>query len=183
MTVDVSVSCPAWTADLPEAAKIAERAVRAAARAAFRRAGRFEVSVLLADDATQRGLNRNWRGQDRSTNVLAFPALEPAKLAAAAAAVKVGEIGLGDIVLAHGTVRREARMQGKTLADHVSHLSVHGFLHLIGYDHAEADEAERMEALEVGVLGRLGIDDPYAGERRPVPGRGLRATLEERGRR
>ena len=167
MTVEVSVGCPAWTADLPEAAETAERAVRAAAAAAFRQPGRFEVSVLLAGDAHARALNRDWRGRDRATNVLAFPSLTPEALARAGA--DGVDVPLGDIVLAHGPLRREAEEQDKTLADHLSHLAVHGFLHLIGYDHEQAAEAARMEALEARVLAGLGIADPYAAERALVP--------------
>jgi len=181
MTVDVLVSCPAWTADLPDAVGLAENAIGAAAAMAFRRAGRFEVSVLLTDDATQRRLNRTWRGQDRATNVLAFPA----QTRAALDDLRVGgpTTGLGDVVLAHGTVRREAEAQGKALADHMSHLLVHGFLHLIGYEHEAVGEAERMEALEVRVLGRLGIADPYAGEATAGANRYEGAVPDERARR
>jgi probable rRNA maturation factor len=160
MTVDVLIDCPAWTADLPEAAAVAERAVRAAAAEAFVRPGRFEVSLLLTDDEGQRALNRDWRGQDRPTNVLAFPGQAPEALAAPPGDGPA--LGLGDISLAHGTVRDEAREQGKSLDAHLSHLVVHGFLHLVGHDHGEAAEAERMEALETAVLLRLGIADPYA---------------------
>lgn len=160
MTVDVSVSCPDWDADLPEAAGLAERAVRAAAAALPDPGRTVEVSVLLADDALQRRLNRDWRGQDRATNVLAFPAEAPAT--APQPAVADLPQGLGDIVLAHGVVSREARRDGKTLADHLSHLVVHGYLHLVGFTHDAAAEAAVMEALEVRVLGGLGIADPYA---------------------
>lgn len=160
MTVDVSVACPAWDADLPDAAGIAERAVRAAATMLPRQPGDAEVSVLLADDALQRRLNRRWRGQDRATNVLAFPTgpLDPAPCPGTVR-------GLGDIVLAHGVVGREARRGGKSLADHLSHLVVHGFLHLLGFDHQEEVAAAEMEALEVRVLQSLGIADPYVPRR------------------
>ena len=161
MTVDVLVDCPAWTVDLPEAAAVAERAARAAAAVALPRRGRFDVCVLLADNERLRCLNRDWRDQDRATNVLAFPG-QPAE-ALGRAAPRGPRLGLGDIVLAHGVVRAESQAQGKTLADHLSHLVVHGFLHLVGHDHDEAAAAERMEALEVAVLDGLGIADPYAG--------------------
>lgn len=156
MTVDVSVACPTWDADLPQAAALAERAVRAAEAALPARAGAYEVSVLLADDALQRRLNREWRGHDRATNVLAFPSGAEAP-AGGPETVR----GLGDIVLAHGTVSREARRDGKTLAEHLSHLVVHGFLHLVGFDHEKDAAAAQMEALEVRVLHGLGIADPY----------------------
>jgi probable rRNA maturation factor len=112
-----------------------------------------EVSILLCDDAFIRDLNRKWRGIDRPTNVLSFPGND-------------GEILgplLGDIVIAFGTAKREADDESKTLRAHVAHLLVHGFLHLIGYDHLVAAEADEMEALERVILADLGIDDPYQG--------------------
>lgn len=166
MTVDVSVACPDWDADLPEAAGIAERAVRAAAALLPPRPDVVEVSVLLTDDVLQRRLNREWRGQDRATNVLAFPtgALETPG--------HPGMVhGLGDIVLAHGVVRREAGRDGKALADHLSHLVVHGFLHLVGFDHQEEAAAAEMEALEVEALKRLGVADPYVPHETPSAAR------------
>ncbi|HKX10282.1 MAG TPA: rRNA maturation RNase YbeY [Stellaceae bacterium] len=137
----------------------------AAAEAAFAAAKpkltrRTEVSVVLADDALVRRLNRQWRRIDAATNVLSFPALDlelPPK----------APLLLGDVVLAFETVSREAQEQGKELADHLRHLVVHGVLHLIGYDHEEPGGAEQMEALETQVLARLGVADPYA-ERQAV---------------
>jgi probable rRNA maturation factor len=103
---------------------------------------------LLADDEAVRSLNERHRGKDAPTNVLAFPA----------AGRRCGE---GDIALAFGVCDREAQAQGKPLGDHMAHLVVHGVLHLLGYDHAEPGEAERMEAIEREVLAALGIGDPY----------------------
>ncbi len=128
-----------------------------AAKAAFlaaSRPGAFEATLVLTDDAEMRELNRAWRGKDASTNVLSFPA----------GAVEHGEepCPLGDVVLAAETVQREAEAQGVSLADHVSHLVVHGVLHLLGFDHERADDAERMEALETDILAGLGVADPYA---------------------
>ena len=137
-----------WRRSLPGA----ERLVRRAARAAFagaRRTARCSLTVALADDAQVRTLNARDRNKDKPTNVLSYPSGE--------------REFLGDVVLARQTVWREAREQGKTAADHLVHLVVHGTLHLLGYDHetGEAD-AQRMEALERRVLAKLGIDDPYA---------------------
>ncbi len=116
-------------------------------------AGVAEVSVVLTDDAEQRELNRQWRGQDKSTNVLSFPQLEPFSPV----------MGLvGDITLARETVEREASEMGIPFDAHYTHLVVHGFLHLLGHDHVEDDEAERMESLETRILAALGIADPYA---------------------
>ena len=116
-----------------------------------------ELCVHLADDAHIRTLNARWRGLDKPTNVLSFPAAEPAQLAQARL--------LGDIVLAYETVAREAADEGKPLADHYRHLVVHGFLHLLGFDHETDVEAQAMEAMETRILARLGVADPYrAGE-------------------
>ena len=110
-----------------------------------------ELSLLLCDDARIRELNRDFRGLDKPTNVLSFPAPE-----------QVGSLALGDIAIAFETVAREAAEEGKSLADHYSHMVVHGLLHILGYDHEMDDEAEIMEALERAILGRMGIADPYA---------------------
>jgi probable rRNA maturation factor len=118
----------------------------------------IEIAVNLADDAVQQQLNRDWRGVDRPTNVLAFPAWVPG------APIPIGApLLLGDVVLAFETVVREAEEQGKPLADHLSHLIVHGVLHLLGYDHATEAEAVTMESLETSILARLGVPDPYRG--------------------
>ena len=117
-----------------------------------------EVSIVLTDDSAIRLLNREWRGIDQPTNVLSFPALQP-----------TGAIGpddaprmLGDIAIAFETTRREADEEQKPFDHHLSHLAVHGFLHLIGYDHENDDDAETMEALETEILAQLGIPNPYA---------------------
>ena len=109
-----------------------------------------ELSLLLCDDARIRELNRDFRGIDKATNVLSFPAAEAP-----------GQTTLGDIAIAHETVAREAREEAKSFADHYAHMVVHGLLHILGYDHEDDDEAEEMEALERATLKRLGIADPY----------------------
>ena len=113
-----------------------------------------EVSLLLSDDAGVRELNRTWRGLDKPTNVLSFPGAGPSP---------DGSEHLGDIALAFETIEREAEAEGKTLADHVAHLIVHGALHLLGHDHETDAEAEAMEAIEIEALARLGVADPYRG--------------------
>ena len=105
--------------------------------------------ILLTDDETVRDLNARFRGKDKPTNVLSFPAPENARP------------HLGDIVLAYGVCADEAREQGKPFGDHLSHLVVHGVLHLMGYDHEADDEAEAMEAKERTLLAALGFPDPY----------------------
>lgn len=136
-----------WGKALPDAERLAKRAARAAF-AATRRSGRRSLNVALDDDKGVRALNARDRKKDKPTNVLSYPSGERAFL--------------GDMVLARQTVWREARVQHKSVADHFTHLVVHGTLHLLGYDHetGEAD-AERMEALERRVLAKLGIADPY----------------------
>jgi probable rRNA maturation factor len=112
-----------------------------------------EIGVCLSDDKHLRQLNALWRGLDKPTNVLSFPA---------AASDRIGETGrLGDIALAYETIVEEAHELGIAPADHYRHLVAHGFLHLIGYDHQSEREAGRMEALEKRILGRLGVADPY----------------------
>ena len=115
--------------------------------------GAVEVSVLLTDDAHQQVLNREWRGIDKPTNVLSFPALEQDAPI---------EGLLGDLSFARETVEREAAEMQLATRDHFVHLVVHGVLHLLGHDHQEEDEAVAMENLETEILAGLGIADPYA---------------------
>ncbi len=116
-----------------------------------------ELSLVFTDDASIREINAEWRSQDKATNVLSFPAfpLEPGG--------KPGPM-LGDIIVARETVEREAVDLDKSFDDHLTHLMVHGFLHLFGYDHMNNSDAERMEALETRILASLGLSDPYAGQ-------------------
>ena len=127
----------------------------------------LEVSVRLTDDAEVRMLNRTYRGKDKATNILSFPscAADDLPVAVAHAAKGGPPVLMGDLVLASGVLAREAEAMGKTPEDHLGHLVVHGVLHLLGYDHMDDVEAERMEALEVRVLGTLGIGNPYEGSR------------------
>lgn len=112
-----------------------------------------EVSLLFTQDSAMHDLNRRWRGVDRPTNVLAFPYDGPS--------AQGSPRPLGDIVLARDTLMDEADRQGKTPTDHMTHLVVHGFLHLLGYDHGDDQSAGVMEALEVRILAAIGIADPY----------------------
>ncbi|HEY3694616.1 rRNA maturation RNase YbeY [Phenylobacterium sp.] len=150
--IDVEVADPAWTAALPDAEILA----RAAAAAALDEFFGFDedpgVAVLLADDAALAELNGRFRGKPQPTNVLSFPAAPNP------------EDHLGDVALACGVCTREAREQGKPLAAHLQHLVAHGVLHLLGYDHMDDAEAERMEGLERVILAGLGVADPYAAE-------------------
>jgi probable rRNA maturation factor len=156
----VSVEAGAWETNLADLDRLCRIAVAAALEAeAPAIAPRAEVGVLLTDDDAIRALNRAWRGRDRATNVLSFPAQDPA-----AGLPEGNPILLGDVVVAYGTLAREAVEAGRPLAHHLQHLLVHGTLHLLGHDHAEAAAAERMERREVEVLAALGVPDPYAGE-------------------
>jgi probable rRNA maturation factor len=122
-------------------------------RSKARITGASELSIVLTDDAEQRILNRDWRGIDKTTNVLSFPQIEP-----------FGQVSglLGDIILARETLVKEADEQGVSFDDHFTHLVVHGFLHLLGYDHIEDADALVMEGLETQILASLGVADPYA---------------------
>ncbi|MDQ0318728.1 putative rRNA maturation factor [Pararhizobium capsulatum DSM 1112] len=119
-----------------------------------------ELSLVFTDDASIRAINAEWRSIDKPTNVLSFPAypVEPGGMP--------GPM-LGDIILAQETIAREAADLGKPFDEHLTHLLVHGFLHLFGYDHIDADDAERMEGLETRILADLGLSDPY-GDSDPV---------------
>jgi len=144
-------------------AQVTDAVLKQAARATILAAprlphGTYQVTIVLTDDAEMRNLNRTWRGKDAATNVLSFPVDDG-----------IGEPGLlGDVVLAYETTLEEARQQNIALQDHVSHLVVHGVLHLLGFDHAEDEAAERMENLERTALASLGIADPYAENADPV---------------
>src|SRR5262249_24469400 len=154
---EVVVAAECWQSE-PDAEAAVQRAILPASKAIGAGAVNTEVAVMLSDDAAIRTLNKEFLGIDKPTNVLSFPAPEmdgPDDQDAAPHA-------LGDIAIAYETLRREADEEAKPFLHHLSHLAVHGFLHLIGYDHEEDDDAEDMEALEQQILAQLGIPDPYA---------------------
>ena len=154
MTVSLEVEDDSWQA-LAGLGQLARTTVEAALRGAGADVEGCEVALLFTDDASIAEINAEWRGKDKPTNVLSFPAPEDMP-------VPEGEPRpLGDIVLAYGVVAREAAEQGKTLHDHAAHLIVHGMLHLLGYDHEDDVEAQDMERLETSILKGLGISDPY----------------------
>jgi probable rRNA maturation factor len=160
--LDITVEAGHWPPE-PGLRRLAERAVAAAETALSPplrrregegtpgRSGARELSLVFTDDAAIRRLNSAFRGKDKPTNVLSFPQ-PPGPL-------------LGDIVLAAETVRAEAALAEKPLEDHIAHLIIHGFLHLLGHDHEAEEDAETMEALERAALESLGIPDPYAAAR------------------
>lgn len=153
---DVLIVTACWDAEA-EAEAVIHRAIEAAASMVETPTGDAELAVMLTDDAGIRTLNRNWRGIDRPTNVLSFPAIQPPAGIERDDAPRM----LGDIAIAYETVRREADDEEKPFAHHLSHLAVHGFLHLVGYDHEVDGDADAMESLERDILARLGIPDPY----------------------
>jgi probable rRNA maturation factor len=150
LQIDIQTQSPLW-----EAQTLAEQTVRdavIAAASALPTAG-GEVSIVLTDDSSIRALNRDWRGVDKPTNVLSFPA----------AGHKAGEGTrlLGDIIIAYETLERECDDENRIFLHHLAHLAVHGFLHLIGYDHETDTQAEEMEGLESKIMTRLNMPDPY----------------------
>lgn len=145
MTVTLLVADPGW-----RRVRGLNGRLKKAAKLALERGGcsHGTFTLLLADDAKLQSLNMTFRAKDKPTNVLSFPADR--------------EDYLGDVAMAYGVTRKEAREQKKSFSDHATHLTVHGVLHLLGYDHETAKAAKIMEPLEVEILSELGIGDPYA---------------------
>ncbi|MEE2950328.1 MAG: rRNA maturation RNase YbeY [Pseudomonadota bacterium] len=178
LTIVLSVDDEAWdAAELGDLEVFVTETLQAAAlHAGFEDGLSTEVSVTLTSDEDVREINREWRDKDRPTNVLSFPMmdLEPGD--------HPGPL-LGDLVLAFETCAREADGEGKTFADHFRHLLVHGFLHCLGHDHVEDEDAEAMEALEVRILSAFSIADPYREDGSPeseeTPGLGRRDDVSD----
>jgi probable rRNA maturation factor len=148
----ISIEAQGWQA-LPDLEKLVGQCIAfALEETGDALAEEAEVSLLFCDDARIRDLNKRFRGQDKPTNVLSFPGPEPIEEA----------LALGDIAIAFETVAREATEQNKTLEQHSRHMIVHGFLHLLGFDHEDDEEAEAMEALEIRILARQGVANPYS---------------------
>lgn len=152
------------------AVSVVKKAVLAAAKAASTPPA--ELAIVLSNDSTIQALNRDWRGKNAPTNVLSFPAAPTFSGAPSLPAQKAGprrgggKAGtpspyIGDIVIAYQTTAREAVAEGKRFDHHLAHLAIHGFLHLLGYDHENDRDAEKMESLERRILGRLAVPDPY----------------------
>ena len=157
--ITVSIDCPAWDQDIPAAGDLCRRAALAVFDLCPPPVVALEAGIVLADDDTVRTLNRHYRGQDKPTNVLSFANLDDD-----GAPIPPGApVLLGDVIVAHGTAAAEAATEGKSLSDHLSHLIGHGILHLLGHDHGTDREARDMEGLEISILSRLDITDPYGG--------------------
>lgn len=167
LEIDVLVESDHWQS-VKTASAIVRRAVIRAAGALSTRP--TELAIVLTDDSTIRTLNRDWRGIDAATNVLSF------------ATKNAGGRHLGDIVLAYETIAREARRQRKPLAHHLAHLAVHGFLHLVGYDHVSEEEAIAMQGAERVILRQLRIPDPYRARSRNNVGHRARRPAKHHGR-
>lgn len=154
LSIDIAVEAGGWADE-----RDLETLVKSSAAATFAETGyaggETELSLVFTDDAAIRSLNAGWRDKDKATNVLSFPAF-PMKPGASLPPM------LGDIVFAFETVEREAELEGKPFDHHLSHLIVHGLLHLMGHDHEDEAEAEAMEGIERRALARLAIADPYA---------------------
>ncbi len=151
LAIEIAVECAEWGRLDHLDALVAESLQTVLDETGERLREGAEVSFLFGDDARIRELNRQFRGKDQPTNVLSFPGPEPLESA----------LFLGDIALAFETIAREAQEQGKSLQDHSRHMIVHGFLHLLGYDHEDDAEADEMEAVEIRVLRALGVENPY----------------------
>lgn len=164
-SIALSVDCEAWEGALEDLDAVCLAAAEAALNGADVELPKlYELSLVLTDDAEIRVLNRMWRGQDKPTNVLSFPGdmdvlTDDAPLL------------LGDVVVAYETAVREVETDhaAASLSDHLSHLIVHGVLHLLGYDHERDDEAEAMEQLEIELLAGLGVPNPYTDHERRLP--------------
>ncbi len=151
--VEVIIASPQWRKK-PSAAALVRKAIRVAAFTQPASTPRAELAIVLTNDSAIRALNNHWRKLDAPTNVLSFPAK----------AMRTGHSAprqLGDVVIAFETTAREAAAEGKRFEHHLVHLAVHGFLHLLGYDHESDRDAKKMERLEVAILARLNVSDPY----------------------
>jgi probable rRNA maturation factor len=159
--IDIAVPCASWRRICPDAEWLARDTALVAlldgiAATGIKSLAQVELGITLTDDTHQRQLNLRYRGQDASTNVLAFPVWERGIFAPPSVPLL-----LGDVVLAFETVAREAEGQVKPFCDHVRHLIVHGVLHLVGCDHLKEADAIIMERLETSILAKLGVPNPY----------------------
>ena len=156
--IDISLQDPEWEriGDIEKIIRQAIERTLATAMMPKTAIGRdLEVSIVLANDDLIQVLNREYREKDTPTNVLTFATLDSEEISTD------GVLNLGDVILSFQTIQREAQEQGKFILDHVKHMTVHGVLHLLGYDHINDDEANDMETAEIGILAGLGVQNPY----------------------
>jgi probable rRNA maturation factor len=159
--VEVIIASPQWRKK-PQAAALIRKAIRAACKSVS--TPQAELAILLTNDSAIRVLNHQWRKIDAPTNVLSFPAKKSRAKSARngrGAAKHLGNAHMGDIIIAYETLAREAAAEDKKFEHHLVHLAVHGFLHLLDYDHATDRDAKKMERLEIDILAQLGVPDPY----------------------
>ena len=152
LDINLVIISDEWESALPKAASLVERAAHTA-WVSVERGSAAEVNLVLSDDEAVQKLNADYRGRDQPTNVLSFPMREKMEPDAS--------VHLGDIVLSYETVAFEASRDRKKMEAHLSHLVVHGLLHLLGYDHSNESEAEEMEAIEIATISVLGYPNPY----------------------
>lgn len=161
LSLSLQTLAPAWKKAWPgargEILRLAKAALKASELSEYQRG--IAISVVLSDDDAMRELNHTFRGKNKPTNVLSFPAYDD--LSEMESAPDDEPFHLGDVVLSYDTVRAESLEQKKSFRDHASHLIVHGCLHLAGYDHEDDREADAMEAMEIQVLSQFGIRNPY----------------------
>ncbi|MCB1650967.1 MAG: rRNA maturation RNase YbeY [Alphaproteobacteria bacterium] len=150
---DITIACSKWSKKTEDLAK---KTLETALKELNTGIQHIEISLLLTDDAHVQALNRDYRGKDKPTNVLSFPQFTPEELQN-----EKDFVPLGDIIIAYETIEREAKEQGKSLEDHTTHMLIHSLLHLLGHDHIEDKDAQKMEALEISILQKIGIKNPY----------------------
>lgn len=159
LTIDIAIQDPSWeTIEGIETQvnKSVETAIRLANLPHLAINRPLELSLVLANDDLVHTLNRTYRNKDKPTNVLTFAALDDDDMPDVG-----GPLSLGDVILALETIQREAKEQNKPFMEHLTHLCVHGTLHLLGYDHIDEDDATEMETLEIKILSLLGVQNPY----------------------
>ena len=155
LEIDIKIEVDAWVDVLPQLVDLVDLSAAATVAACDFKCGNSELSILMTNDAEMAELNREWRGGRGATNVLSFPGDLDGP----------GSFLLGDVALALETIVTEAKEAEISVANHLTHLLVHGVLHLLGYDHKTDAEAEKMEALEIKILRSLGVPDPYIANR------------------
>ena len=179
LKIDVLVDSEHWK-NAGTAKAVVRRALKQAATTLSTKSA--ELAIVLTDDAAMRRLNRNWRGVDAPTNVLSFATKDPGDQLDEQHGGQQRRSHLGDIVLAFETVKREARREGKPFDHHLAHLAVHGFLHLLGYDHESDVDARVMQTAERTILRKLAVPDPYRVDGRSTAGNDAKRAAKRRGR-